>query len=181
MDKYEKQAAAFLKKTGSMIKVELPTETEVKRPLWYKPGDATMQQYRVTLSNNRGSYTFDFYDSIHNTETLKAIDQAMNDPNPHNIAMMRVQRELLDGKSVSRHYLHKHYGKIIDKARPSAYTILACLDQLYADSFEDFCDEFGYDTDSRIAKATYNAMLEQDHMLRRLFTTDELEKLAEIN
>jgi hypothetical protein len=129
---YDKQAEKFLKDTKTTLTIERANpQTE---PIWKGPHG---YQYKVTLQNDRGKYTFDFWDSLAAKEE--------------------------------------------GRAKPSAYSVLACLDQLYADDFEDFCNEFGYDSDSRTAEKTYNAMLEQDRHLRKLFTLDELEKLAEVN
>jgi hypothetical protein len=55
---------------------------------------------------------------------------------------------------------------------PTAYDILTCL-QLDVwsvtnnGSFEDFCSEFGYDTDSRKAEKTYNIILKQSEKLKK--------------
>jgi len=52
-----------------------------------------------------------------------------------------------------------------------------CLDSLLSDaavseSFEDFCAEFGYDTDSRRAERTHKACLKNREELERLFGDD---------
>lgn len=39
--------------------------------------------------------------------------------------------------------------------QPSAYDLLACLEKYDPYTFKDFCDEFGYDSDSRRSKRTY--------------------------
>lgn len=67
------------------------------------------------------------------------------------------------------------------KTKPAAYDVLACLDVLYGDTFEDFCGDFGYDVDSIKAEKTYRAVQEQDRALQKLFTMEQLEKLQEIN
>jgi hypothetical protein len=63
---------------------------------------------------------------------------------------------------------------------PSMYDILACLTKYDVGSFEDFCSEFGYDTDSRTAERTYKAVLKEWAGVERLFS-DILEELQEIN
>lgn len=60
------------------------------------------------------------------------------------------------------------------------YDVLACLSVSYADSFEDFCSEFGYDTDSRKAYSIYEAVTEQTEELKELFSEEEIEMLHEI-
>ena len=81
-------------------------------------------------------------------------------------------------------YTFDYWGSISDAEyaeNPNAYDVLSCLDVLYSDTFEDFCADFGYDVDSIKAEKTYRAMQEQDRALRRLFTTEHLEKLQEIS
>ena len=62
------------------------------------------------------------------------------------------------------------------------YDVLACLDTIDTSAtFADFCAMFGYDTDSITAMKTYNAVREQSDNLRRIFTRQQLQKLADIS
>lgn len=69
---------------------------------------------------------------------------------------------------------------------PDAYDILSCLDP-YADpgDFEEFCREFGYERETTqeitMAKNIYYAVQKECAALKRIFTEEQLEKLAEIN
>lgn len=61
---------------------------------------------------------------------------------------------------------------------PEEYDILACLDCIdSSETFADFCAGFGYDTDSIIARNTYEAVREQGENLRRIFTRKQCEAL----
>ena len=71
--------------------------------------------------------------------------------------------------------LHKKKGKI-----PTAYAVLSCVEKVDVGTFEDFCFEFGYDTDSITAKNTYEAVRDEYLNLARLFNNAELEQMAEI-
>ena len=66
--------------------------------------------------------------------------------------------------------------------KPNNYDILSCVSAEYIDNetFEDFCDEFGYDTDSRTALEIYLECQKQSQNLRRIFTQKQLDKLLEI-
>ena len=64
---------------------------------------------------------------------------------------------------------------------PTAYDVLSCLTKYDVGSFEDFCSEFGYDTDSRAAYKTYKAVLKEWKNIERLFTSEQIEMLQEIN
>jgi hypothetical protein len=53
-------------------------------------------------------------------------------------------------------------------AEPTACDVLSCLlSDVTDESFEDWCAEFGYDTDSRRAERTYNAIKKQTKKLRQ--------------
>jgi len=56
------------------------------------------------------------------------------------------------------------------------YSVLCSVKSEYScdNTFEDFCCDFGYDTDSRKAFATWQACLEQSRKLQTIFTQDEI-------
>lgn len=63
---------------------------------------------------------------------------------------------------------------------PNEYDVIACLEWFTPESFEDFCSEFGYDTDSRQAEKTWKACLVMTRNLHKLFTADQIELLSQI-
>jgi len=64
---------------------------------------------------------------------------------------------------------------------PTPYDLLACLTKYDPGTFEDFCGEFGYDTDSRKAEKTYFAVQGEWKKVHSFFSSNEIEKLSEIN
>ena len=83
-----------------------------------------------------------------------------------------------NGKS----YSFKFGQSIADGAsEPTMYDVLACMTKYDPGTFEDFCGEFGYDTDSRKAHKTYLAVCKEYEGICRLFNTEELEEMQEIN
>ena len=62
---------------------------------------------------------------------------------------------------------------------PSAYDVLACLQKYDVGTFKNFCDDFGYDEDSKKAEKTYFAVQEEFKKVKALWG-DSLEKLQEI-
>jgi hypothetical protein len=62
---------------------------------------------------------------------------------------------------------------------PSLYDVVSCLQKYDVGSFEDFCNEFGYDTDSRKAEKIYKAVCKEYQAVERLFG-DVMEELNEI-
>ena len=67
------------------------------------------------------------------------------------------------------------------KAKLTCYDVLACLTYYDPGSFQNFCDEYGYSNDSIRALKTYLAVQDEWENLRRIFTSEQLEELAEIN
>lgn len=74
------------------------------------------------------------------------------------------------------------FGQSICKGdtEPSMYSVLACLEKHEVGTFEDFCSNYDYDTDSRRVEAIYKAVLKEYAAMCRLFSEDELEILREI-
>jgi len=64
--------------------------------------------------------------------------------------------------------------------RPEAYDVLACLTKNHPSTFEDFCSEYGYDTDSRSAFDVYQAVLTEWGKVSAFFSAEEIEQLQEV-
>jgi len=62
---------------------------------------------------------------------------------------------------------------------PTMYDLLTCLTKYDPETFEYFCREYGYDTDSIKALETYKAVQREFNGVNRLFA-DVLEQLQEI-
>lgn len=85
----------------------------------------------------------------------------------------------VDGKT--RQFSLKFGQSIADgDKKPTHYDVLACLQKSNPGSFEDFCGDFGYNTDSRKAERTYNAVCSEWNSVDKLWH-DVLDKLQEIN
>lgn len=63
--------------------------------------------------------------------------------------------------------------------KPTMYDILTCLTKYNPETFENFCSEYGYNTDSIKALNTYKAVQREFNGVNRLFS-DILEELQEI-
>jgi hypothetical protein len=120
-------------------------------------------KYTVTISREgRKSYTFDFWSSINDTYKSEVAFIA-EDPNMRKIDMGRV---------------------IKSAVKPTAYSALTCLSSdigVHEWTFQEFCDNYGYDSDSRKSEKVYNAVCDQSRALARLFNDEELDQLREIN
>ena len=146
---YNTQASNFLDsakiriiKTHTWTRLYFPTDTQVR----------DCYSIRVERIDAPQKYfTFDFGDSIYNTELRSWI-------NP--------DREKRD--------------KIKDW--PTTYSILSTLsaESNQYNTLQDFCDNMGYDTDSRKALDTYLACQEMATKINNFFTPSELDTLREI-
>lgn len=63
---------------------------------------------------------------------------------------------------------------------PTTYDVLACLTKDAPGTFEDFCGEYGYDTDSRKAESVWKACRREYRKVSTFFTKAEMEIIREI-
>jgi hypothetical protein len=75
------------------------------------------------------------------------------------------------------------FGQSIMKGseEPTLYDVLTCLQKYDVGTFEDFCNDNGFDNDSRMAEKTYKAVVKEFQAMERLFDSEELEVLQMIN
>jgi hypothetical protein len=149
---YDKQAADFMEKTGTTM------ETEFIGNMFHFEDDKEKRDvYQMTLERAGKRYYFRFGQSIANSG-----DKVKRNPRG---------KTMYDAELISR-----PGGRIV----PTAYDILACVQKYDIGTFSDFCDEFGYHTDSRKAEKLYLAVQEEFDSIERLFG-DVLEELQEIS
>lgn len=180
LSEYDQQALDFLTLTGAKVEIKLadnqtcPEHWEKCKPYRYEDGFNFPSKRKITVPHSHGlkytvtisregrkAYTFDFWSSIN--ETYKKEVEHLNRNFHHTIDMVRVYRTAI---------------------KPSAYDIFACLScgtGTHELTFEEFCSDYGYDTDSRKAEKVYNAACDESRALARLFSEEELDKLREIN
>lgn len=64
--------------------------------------------------------------------------------------------------------------------KPTEYDALAAIGYDNSENFADFCDCYGYNTNSTKARDTYEAVTREVEGLRRIFTSAQRAKLADI-
>lgn len=156
---YNKQAEQFLTETGTTFKAELVGHDK------YFPDDKESRDiYQITLERKgKKPFVFRFGQSIANSAT------DMKGGHKESISFIRSGRSFpLKSEDFSQ-----------KRKAPSAYSALACLTKYEVGTFENFCDDFGYDKDSRKAERIYFDVQKEYQNVLRLFG-DEMEKLQEI-
>lgn len=152
---YEKQAQDFLEKTNTTFHAEF-----FGHGLYFDDDKEQRDIYTITLTRDKKKMVFKFGQSITNSGlTVQR--------NPHKV----FRKTLYDVEMIPR-----KGGRVI----PTAYDVLTCLTKYDPGSFENFCGEFGYDTDSKKAEKTYFAVQKEYYDLCKLFSQDELAQMAEI-
>lgn len=154
---YEVQAFEFLEKHKAKIKTKF-----VAYDKHFPDDDKPRDIYEVTIEREgHKPYVFRFGQSIMNSSGYVEL-----------CADQRRDR----GESYSS---VQKYRKQAHRP-PSDYDILAAVTKNDPGTFEEFCGDFGYDTDSRKAEGIYFAVQKEFSEVRRIFG-DVLEELAEIN
>jgi len=172
MNEYEKQAADFLAETGTTLTVEY-----LYTGPFFDEDKEGRDVYQFTLQNKRGVYSARYGDSLRNT----AINAICRDRRECTVALARTAGLISPyQRGVTIGDLHAAAQKA-RPVKPTAYDILACLSGYEPGTFRQWCDEYGYDTDSMKAHKIYMAVQEEWEGMCRLFTAEEREKLAEIN
>lgn len=175
ISEYEQQAIDFLTSTQTEFKAEF-----LRHGKHFNDEKDSRDIYKITLKRGTRVYSFEFGQSLANGRKFK--DRINN----------RVYFQ--NGKSEDGRYTYLYpekfpktkkdeFGsdfKIIEGTPPTAYDVLTCLQKYDVGTFENFCSEFGYDTDSRKAEKVYKAVVDEYNNLRILFSDSELEQLQEI-
>lgn len=205
---YKKQAEDFLSSASATITATW--NPDQPRPIWgsspqYNPC------YAVTITTPRGSYSFNFWQSLAVGSAISAIEdeltrRGINPANPSAITRARLANALTDDptRDILQGFRHAPYHRealaaylravpkddrtpLIGHVRayfaPDAYSVLAGLSSSVnvPETFEDFCDAYGCDTDSIRARDTYHAVEREELNLRRIFTSEQLASLQAIN
>ena len=172
---YEKQAIAFLEKTGTIF-----TCVFLKKGKHFDDDKEDRDIYSITLKRGDRSYTFKFGNSIANTFSAMY--------GKTSVLLKSEWRKLPKQKIIT---FIRWYSKFNDFGAkktdiinmpkpPTAYDVLCCLQKYDPSTLEDFCSEYGYDTNSKKAEKTYLAVKEEYLNVCALFNSVELEELTEI-
>ena len=172
---YEKQAADFLEKTGCKM-----TITYKENRKYFPNDEETRDVYEVKIERGSRVWKFEFGNSIKDSEFVAVygkrrfkIPSEMRTKSNAEIAWY-VKRNLQYDFGTAK------ADRIIRPVPPSEYDVLSCLTKYDPESFEDFCSEFGYDTDSKKADKVYSGVKEEWLNVCRMWSDSEIEELCEI-
>lgn len=169
---YQQQAIDFLQSTNTEFSVKY-----VKTGKHFSDDKQERDIYEIELKRGNRSFAFRFGQSIQNSGKYILLDGRLKAEFGRNFINDKEYKKItvpyFDKKAALRP--NKNYSE------PTAYDVLACITKYDPGTFEDFCSEFGYDTDSKKAEKTYLAVKDEYLNVCKLFTDAEIEQLAEIN
>lgn len=166
---YEQKAIDFLQSTNTEFKAEF-----LRNDKYFPDDKETRDIYKITLTRNGRFYSFEFGQSTMNS--TKYVDTLTKNEFTTSGSPLKGKMRVIDTR-----FFNDLHVKKVNGIAPNCYDVLACLTKYDPGTFENFCGEFGYDTDSRKAKKTYKAVRKEYQNLRALFTDSEMELMAEIN
>ena len=172
---YEKQATDFLEKTGCKMTI---TYKENRK---YFPNDKeTRDVYEIEIVRGSRVWKFEFGNSIADSEFVAVcgksrykIPSEMRTKSNQEITLYVKWNLQSDFGTVKADHIKR-------PVPPSEYDVLSCLTKYDPESFENFCSEFGYDTDSKKADKVYSGVKEEWLNVCRMWSDSEIEELCEI-
>lgn len=170
MNNYEKMANDFLLSTDTIITMEF-----LKNDYHFDDDKTKRDIYKVTIKRGNRKFSFNFGQSLQNSAKLR--DPRNGNEFTMDGGCLKGNTKILD---VER---YRSAVKLIEVKgnAPTNYDILACLTKYELGTFEDFCGNFGCDTDSIRAKKTYKAVEKEYNNVCKIWSDSEIERLQEIN
>lgn len=172
---YEKQATDFLEKTGCKMEIKFK---ENRR--YFLDDKEARDVYDVKIERGKRVWEFEFGNSIADSEFVAVYGRSR-----YKIPSEMRTKTLHEIKRYVKLNLQSDFGrvaadKIIMPKPPTSYDVLACLTKYDVGTLDDFCREFGYDSDSKSAERVYEAVKEEWLNVCRIWNDSEIEELAEI-
>jgi len=172
MNNYEKQAQDFLNQTQTTFKAEF-----IKNDFHFDGDQEKRDIYKITLQRGTRKMVFNFGQSLNNsgfyfTQGVKKVE----------IDKKFLELDLSESQLKTKliQTIRQACDKIHYPKAPTPYDILAGLQNYEVGSFENFCDEFDYNVDSKKAEKTYNAVLKEWQEVQKLWSDEEIALLQEI-
>ena len=168
MKTYEQQANKFLSATNSTLSIEY-----LKNDYHFIGDTDKRDVYKCELKRGQRSYVFNFGQSLSKSQHYK-------DTTKKGCTYTMTGKRLTGNYSINDLKKYSQWIKLVNGEAPTAYDILACLQKYDVGTFEQFCYEFGYDTDSIKANKIYTEVVNEYKSICTLYTDEEMEQLQEI-
>ena len=136
---YEKQANDFL----TMTDTTLSTIFESNRK-YFTDDEEPRDVYTVTLSRNNRKYVFSFGQSLIQSGKRYVLKK--------HVILTPGQRKYFEKhpeEAIEQYALSPYQYTVNNGIPPTAYDILSCLTKHDPGLHEDFCSEYGYDTEGK--------------------------------
>lgn len=170
MNEYVKQAKDFLTSCNATMEIKY---VGLEKPNWDSQPHCT---YDCTIKTPRGEMMVHFYDSLNNTKILTMSVEEYVKKYYHLVGLYSYDSRYKKGV--------KELKALKEQAIPTEYDILACLTTYDVGSMDNFMADFGYEIkcvqDMTNFINTYNAVVKEYNDVRRCFTEEQIEALAEI-
>lgn len=148
--------------------------------LHFQGDKETRDIYNITLKRGQRKYTFKFGQSIVNSGFYAKYGRTKYDIPINKVHLSDSELKRYVKQNFNFDFNRGHNDKIIRPIAPTLYDVLTCLQKYEVGTFENFCDDFGYNSDSMTAKKTYKAVVKEYDKMCGLFSDDELEVLQMI-
>jgi hypothetical protein len=181
---YKEQALKFLELTNTTFKAEY-----LKTDKYFSDDTEERDIYQCTLTRGERSYTFNFGQSLNESGLLLYHSDGTRTRHkgfkvPENLRKKYISDPIKGIATIKRWFKWEHFnlsGLKVRFSKPGPYDILACLQKYDPGTFKDFCQEYGYNEDSRTAERVYKGVVEEWQNLERLYPDDEIRALQEVN
>lgn len=171
MDNYTKQAIEFLEKTNTTFSAKF-----LKNDYHFKKDESKRDVYLITFERGSRKFELEFGQSLVRSTKL-------SDPVTGNEFTM--SGGCLKGNKRITGNIDKYksaQGLIeIKGVPPTAYDVLSCLQKYDTDTFENFCSNYGCDTDSITALEIYKNCSKEYSDVCRIWSDEEIDELIEIS
>ncbi len=177
---YQKQANDFLNATNTQFTAQF-----IRHGKHFDSDHDTRDIYKITLKRGSREFTFDFGQSINNSGEYQLVNHLRNKMIAEPLIRSFGSNYAFNSKDRKRIIMttslkEKDLPVNTNYSIPNAYDVLACLTKYNPGTFENFCSDFGYDTDSKKAEKIYTDVLKEWQNVQSLFTDTEIEQLQEI-
>ena len=170
LNQQDLDVAAYLKAQGIIYKAEfVGTKTDQN---WER------DQFVVTFNNGKVSESFDYGTGIGHRLGLIGTNYKLSQKQ---IEGREVLRSVIGADRSEEITIKLDSGAYVVK--PTQASVLYCLisdADLGSESFDDFCDNLGYNSDSITDFKTYQACMATAKQIRKLFTGEQRQTLQEL-